>query len=119
MAEVKKVIKGKDKPKAVHFILNCAQPVKDKVFEAEELKDFLTKKFKVNGKTANLGELVTISCEDTKNIHIKGSIPFSKRYLKYLSKKFLKKHEVRDYLHVVATTKDSYEFKYFKLENKE
>ena len=119
MAQVKKVIKGKEKSKTEHFILNCTQPVKDKVFEAEELKDFLTKKFKVNGKTANLGDMITISCEDGKNIHIKGSIAFSKRYLKYLSKKFLKKHEVRDYLHVVATTKDSYEFKYFKLENKE
>ena len=42
-------------------------------------------------------------------------MPFSKRYLKYLSKKYLKKQQLRDFLHVVATGKNTYELKYFKV----
>ncbi|KAJ2564625.1 60S ribosomal protein L22, partial [Coemansia sp. RSA 1836] len=41
------------------------------------------------------------------------------RYLKYLTKKFLKKHNLRDWLRVVATTKDTYKLKYFNVSNPE
>ena len=39
------------------------------------------------------------------------------RYLKYLTKKYLKKHNVRDWLHVIASNKDrnAYELWYFNI----
>jgi hypothetical protein len=39
------------------------------------------------------------------------------RYLKYLSKKYLKKLQLKDYLHVVANNaqKNVYELKYYKI----
>ena len=40
---------------------------------------------------------------------------FSKRYLKYLSKKYLKKQQLRDWLHVIANTKTSYELRYYNI----
>merc|ERR1712188_282380 len=45
--------------------------------------------------------------------------PFSKRYLKYLTKKYLKKNNIRDYLHVVASNKTSYKLKYFNIQGDE
>lgn len=41
----------------------------------------------------------------------------SKRYLKYLTKKYLKKHNVRDWLRVIAHNKDrnTYELRYFNI----
>ncbi len=36
-------------------------------------------------------------------------------YMKYLTKKFLKKHELRDWLRVIANSKDSYELRYFNI----
>lgn len=42
-------------------------------------------------------------------------IPFSKRYLKYLSKRYLKKNNLRDWLRVVASVKDAYELRYFNI----
>jgi len=45
--------------------------------------------------------------------------PFSKRYLKYLTKKYLKKQLLRDYLHVIAPTKDSYQLRYFNIQGDE
>ena len=43
------------------------------------------------------------------------STSFSKRYLKYLTKKFLKKSKLRDWLHVIANDKQSYELRYFNI----
>lgn len=40
------------------------------------------------------------------------NIPFSKRYLKYLTKKYLKKSGTRDFIRVVATSKDNYTLKF-------
>ena len=38
-----------------------------------------------------------------------------RRYLKYLTKKFLKKNNLRDYIRVVATNKTNYELRYFQI----
>ncbi|PIK36781.1 Ribosomal protein L22e containing protein [Apostichopus japonicus] len=40
---------------------------------------------------------------------------FSKRYLKYLTKKYLKKNNLRDWLRVVASDKETYELRYFQI----
>ena len=46
-------------------------------------------------------------------------IAFSKRYLKYLTKKYLKQQELREYIRVVATNKNQYELKFFTVNNDE
>jgi len=35
--------------------------------------------------------------------------------LKYLSKRYLKKQQLRDYLRVIAKSKNSYELKYYQI----
>lgn len=75
---------------------------------------FLHDKIKVNGKAGNLGTQVKIT-RDKSKINVVAELPFSKRYLKYLSKKYLKKQQLRDFLHVIATSKGTYELKYFKV----
>lgn len=39
----------------------------------------------------------------------------AKRYLKYLTKKYLKKNSLREYMRVISTGKASYELRYFKV----
>lgn len=41
------------------------------------------------------------------------------RYLKYLTKKYLKKNNLRDWLRVVAASKDTYELRYFQINNED
>ena len=48
-------------------------------------------------------------------ISITSTIPMSKRYMKYLSKKYLKKQQLRDFIRVIATDKNTYEFRYFNV----
>jgi hypothetical protein len=68
--------------------------------------------------TGVLGDNVKVSKTKTK-ITVTTEIPMAKRYLKYLTKKFLKKHQVRDWLRVLASNtkgeRNTYELKYFKL----
>jgi len=73
---------------------------------------------KVDGKVKNLGDSVRISREKCKiNVSAKGA--FSKRYLKYLTKRFLKKNKLRDWLRVIATDKKTYELRYFNIAEQE
>ena len=41
------------------------------------------------------------------------------RYLKYLTKKYLKKNNLRDWLRVVAANQTSYELRYFQINNED
>ena len=41
------------------------------------------------------------------------------RYLKYLTKKYLKKNNLRDWLRVVSSTQTTYELRYFQINNEE
>merc|ERR1712131_291985 len=59
-----------------------------------------------------------ISSTKTK-IQVNADIDFSKRYLKYLSKKYLKANNLRDWLRVVADSKASYQLKYFNINQDE
>lgn len=71
-------------------------------------------RIKVNGKAGALGDSVTITREKTK-IHVASKIPMRKSSLKYLTKKFLKKQQLRDWLRVIATNKTTYELRYFNI----
>ncbi len=88
--------------------------MEDKVLDASSFEKFLHDKIKVNNKAGNLGTKVVISRDKTK-INVTAELPFSKRYLKYLTKKYLKKQQLRDYLHVIATDKSSYELRYYNI----
>ncbi|XP_020568403.1 60S ribosomal protein L22-like 1 isoform X2 [Oryzias latipes] len=75
---------------------------------------FLKERIKVNGKTGNLGNIVQVGRMKNK-INVTSEKQFSKRYLKYLTKKYLKKNNLRDWLRVVASDKETYELRYFQI----
>jgi len=87
----------------------------------------------VEGKAGQLGENVKVTRDcmypysvilsvasdmglANNKITVTSNIPFSKRYLKYLTKKFLKKNTLRDWIRVVATAKDTYELRFYNIE---
>mmetsp|Transcript_40451 Transcript_40451/g.126104 ORF Transcript_40451/g.126104 Transcript_40451/m.126104 type:complete len:125 (-) Transcript_40451:71-445(-) len=109
----KVVIKGKKQ--MLKFTIDCQQPADDNIIEAKDFEKFLTNRIKVDGKTGNLGDRVAVTREKAAKISVSAEAPFSKRYLKYLSKKYLKMQQLRDFLRVVAPTKTSYELRYFNI----
>uniref|UniRef100_A0A3B3URF6 Large ribosomal subunit protein eL22 n=1 Tax=Poecilia latipinna TaxID=48699 RepID=A0A3B3URF6_9TELE len=105
--------------KSSTFTLDCTHPVEDGIMDAANFEQFLQERIKVNGKAGNLGGGV-VSIERSKSkITVSSEVPFSKRYLKYLTKKYLKKNNLRDWLRVVANTKESYELRYFQINQDE
>jgi len=84
------------------------------VLDVASFEKFLHDRIKVGGKAGNLGSKVTIIRDKTK-IAVNAELPFSKRYLKYLTKKYLRKQQLRDFLRVVASTSSTYELRYFSI----
>merc|ERR1719147_467171 len=113
-----KAAKGKKKKTTLKFTVDCTLPVEDGIMDCANFEKFLQERIKVNGKTNNFGNNVAIERAKSK-VSINSDVPFSKRYLKYLTKKYLKKNNLRDWLRVVASAKDSYELRYFQINNKE
>lgn len=110
---------GKKKKQVLKFTLDCTHPVEDGIMDAANFEQFLQERIKVNGKAGNLGGgVVTIERSKSK-ITVTSEVPFSKRYLKYLTKKYLKKNNLRDWLRVVANSKESYELRYFQINQDE
>jgi large subunit ribosomal protein L22e len=74
-------------------------------------------RIKIGGKTgAMAGSSVIITRDRTKlTVASPADLKFSKRQLKYLSKRYLKKQQLRDYLRIVAASKNSYEMRYFSI----
>ncbi|XP_022651272.1 60S ribosomal protein L22-like [Varroa jacobsoni] len=98
------------------YVVDCAHPVEDGIMKVADFETYLKSRIKVNGKTKNLGKDITVYKEKNKVIII-ANIPFSKRYLKYLTKKYLKKNNLRDWLRVVAAAKDGFELRYYQINN--
>jgi len=102
------------KKQQLKFTLDCTQPVEDGIMDAAGFEKFLHDRIKVHGKAGALGDTVQIS-RDKAKITVSAEAPFSKRYLKYLTKKFLKKNTLRDYLRIIAANKTTYELRYFNI----
>jgi large subunit ribosomal protein L22e len=101
------------------FVLDCSAPVGDAILDTASLEKFLQDRIKVNGKAGQLGDVVAVSRDGRTRITVLTRVPFSKRYLKYLAKKYLKKQQLRDFLRVVATGPDTYELRYFSIHDED
>jgi large subunit ribosomal protein L22e len=89
--------------------------VREGVLNINNFADYLKGRIKILGKTNQLEDKVSVGATETK-LQVVTTIPFSKRYLKYLTKKYLKKNELREYLYVSATSKKAYELRFYKIE---
>jgi len=99
----------------VKFVIDCTQPVDDKVLDVASFEKYLQDRIKVEGKTNNLAAANVTVGRDRSKLTVTADSTFSKRQLKYLSKRYLKKQQLRDYLRVVAASKNSYELRYFSI----
>ncbi|KAG8927156.1 hypothetical protein FRC03_006106 [Tulasnella sp. 419] len=100
------------------FIIDYSRPANDQVFDGAAYEKFLHDRIKVDGKPGQLGDKVKITRQDKdKTITVTSAIPFSKVYLKYLTKKYLKKNQLRDWIRVIASSKDRYELRFYNIHN--
>ena len=113
------VARGKKAKRTItKYTLDCTHPAEDSILDPDDFATFLTGRVKVGGKTGNLGDNIIIT-KEKNTIAVSTDVPLSKRYLKYLTKKYLKKNNLRDWLRVVANNKHSFELRYFQVDNDE
>merc|ERR1719335_237379 len=115
---LKKKTTTQQKKVTVKYFVDCSAPVEDNILDPADLEKFFLDRIKVGGKTGNLGDAVRVERERNK-IWVHAQLPFSKRYLKYLTKKYLKKQQLRDYLRVLMKESKGYEMKYFNISAEE
>jgi len=118
MAPAPKTKSGKSatKKQSQKYVLDASAPTNDKIFDPSAFEKFLHDRIKVDNRTGNLGDDITISRDEGKIVVVASGAKFSGRYLKYLTKKFLKKQNLRDWLRVISTQKGVYELRFFNVE---
>ncbi|TDL28394.1 ribosomal protein L22e [Rickenella mellea] len=106
---------SKSGPTKHKFTIDFSIPADGGVFDGAAFEKFLHDRIKVDGKAGQLGESVKIQRDGSSKLTVTSNIAFSKRYLKYLTKKFLKKNSLRDYIRVIASTKDNYQLRFYNI----
>lgn len=112
---------GQKKKKVnLRYQIDCSRPVEDGIMQADDFETYLKSRIKVNGRTSATGQPRHLKFERQKyKLIVQSEIPIAKRYLKYLTKKYLKKNNLRDWLRVVSSSKDTYELRYYQINNED
>jgi len=107
----------KAKKGTVKFVIDCTPAVEDKVVDMAAFEKYMVDHIKINNKTNQLeSNNVVLSLDRTKlTVASPAELGFSKRQLKYLTKRYLKKTQLKNFLRVVANSKNSYEMRYYSI----
>ena len=98
------------------YTVDFTGPVKNKLTSSESCVQYLTANMKINGLKGKLEDYIKISSNnlDQKStivIHVLETMQFSKRYIRYLVKKYLKRENISKYLTVNASAPNAYTVK--------
>ena len=103
------------------YSVDFSNPLENKLLTLESVLKFLQNNMKLNGLKGKLGKTILINTYEKREksktsivISVDSSIKFSKRYIRYLVKKFLKKEGVAKYLTLTATSPSAYMVKVIK-----
>ena len=119
--DASKTVKAKKDKNYRKIHIDFNQAVSNNLLSLETAASYLNSKIKVNGLTGNLGDSVKVSPTDKKDkqkntivVQVHDKMQFSKRYVKYLVKKFLKKEGISAFLRVISTGSNGYQVKMFQ-----
>ncbi len=98
------------------YTVDFSSPVDNKLLSLEAASKYLNSNMKVNGLKGKLGDSIKISTTDSKSkntlvIQVDSQMKFSKRYIRYLVKKFLKREGIVKYLTVASSAPNAYAVK--------
>lgn len=119
-ANNQRATKKKEKSYRKYYV-DLNQAVTNNLLSLEAAIKFLNQSIKVNGLKGKLGDSVKVSPTDKKDkqkntvvVAVDNTMKFSKRYVKYLIKKFLKRESISSYLRVIANGSSGYIVKLFQ-----
>ncbi len=103
------------------YTVDFNNPVENNLLTLESALKYMQSNMKINGLKGKLGNTIKISITDKKDrnkntlvVSVDSSIQFSKRYIRYLVKKFLKREGIARFLTVSSTSPNAYTVKVIK-----
>ncbi|CCH60749.1 hypothetical protein TBLA_0D02450 [Henningerozyma blattae CBS 6284] len=96
------------------FTVDVSSPTENGVFDPAAYKKYLIDHIKVEGAVGNLGNAISVE-EDGSIVTIVSTAKFSGKYLKYLTKKYLKKNQLRDWIRFVSTKQNQYRLAFYQV----
>ena len=119
MINSEKPIKKKEKAYKKYYV-DFNEAITNNLVSLESAIKYLEGNVKVNGVKNKLADSVKIGSTGTKDrqkntilVQAENKMKFSKRYIKYLVKKFLKRENISLYLRVIANGSANYVVKLF------
>ncbi|GEQ72123.1 hypothetical protein JCM33374_g5809 [Metschnikowia sp. JCM 33374] len=107
-------ITTKDTQAAKKFVVDTSAPVENAVFDQEAYVKYLVEHIKVDGIIGNLGESISVT-EEGNSVVVVSTAKFSGKYLKYLTKRYLKKNQLRDWIRFVAVKRNQYQLQFYSI----
>ncbi len=123
---MEKKAESKEQPKTSYKVFNVDfnSPCSNNLLTLEGAEKYLKSNFKINGlkgklkdKNAKIKVAMTDKKDKRKNtivVQVDNKLQFSKRYIKYLCKKFLKREGIARFLTVSSTSPNAYTVKVIK-----
>ena len=103
------------------YTVDFNSPVDNNLLTLESALKYMQSNMKINGLKGKLGETIKISItgkkdkdKNTLNVSVDSQLQFSKRYIRYLVKKFLKREGIARFLTVSSTSPNAYTVKVIK-----
>ncbi|CAI5759228.1 unnamed protein product [Candida verbasci] len=99
---------------AKKFVVDCSAPVENGVFDQEGYVKYLVEHIKVDNTVGNLGDDIAVETDGNKVVVVSNT-KFSGKYLKYLTKRYLKKNQIRDWIRFVAVKQNQYQLQFYSV----
>ena len=103
------------------YTVDFNAPVENNLLTLESALKYMQSNMKINGLKGKLGNTIKINLTDKKDknknslvFSVDTTIQFSKRYIRYLVKKFLKREGIARFLTVSSTAPNAYTVKVIK-----
>ncbi|KAL6939006.1 60S ribosomal protein L22A [Hanseniaspora opuntiae] len=98
------------------FFIDVSSPVENEIIDAADYVKFLVENIKVEGLKGNLGKAVSVQ-EENNVVTVVSTVKLSGKYLKYLTKKYLKRASLKEWIRFSSASKvNSYKLSFYQSE---
>lgn len=97
------------------FELDCSLCTNESLFSTSELKDFLLARMNLRDKPGKIDRYAQINTTDN-TVEVEYKCFISKRYVKYLGRKFLRIKKLNSWVRIIASSKTGYKFVFYNVD---
>merc|ERR1719312_1783911 len=88
--------------KVKNFFIDCSMPSSDGIFNCDNYLLYMQENFKVDKVRNNLVHVDITMDKEKQRLKVSSKVQIKKKYLKFLTKKYLNKQNLRDYVRIIV-----------------